>query len=105
MGKYVDAAQRRSRRTMTRMMTSHTQGACPFSGAVNTDDAVCVLDALMSDPRVSTELAVNLVMALFRTGIDSVSSASFIVIFQLPRMFSNPDGILYQAPDSIVKLC
>ena len=36
-----------------------------------------------SDPRVSTELAVNLVMALFRTGIDSVRllllAASFIL--------------------------
>jgi len=71
MGKYVTAAQQRTRRTMPRMMTS--PGACPFSGASASDDeATCVLDSLTSDPRVSTELAVNLVMALFRTGVDSV---------------------------------
>ena len=33
---------------------------------------LCILKMLMQDPRVSPELAVNLVMALFRTGIDSV---------------------------------
>jgi len=78
MGKYVEAAQQRSRHTVRRLTTSCDAGrhsACPFTGAMNDDDddeVRCVLDALASDPRVSTELAVNLVMALFRTGIDSV---------------------------------
>ena len=69
MGKYVEAAQRRTGRTMTRLMTSRDDvsggggggGACPFNGAVTSDEAVCVLDSLTADPRVSTELAVNLV--------------------------------------------
>jgi len=59
---------------MSRVMASYgaSQDGCPFSGSLNSDDGVSVLDALTTDPRVSTELAVNLVMALFRTGIDSV---------------------------------
>ena len=79
MGKYVDAAQRRTRGKMPSLMTSSdadVQGACPFSGTMNNDETKCVLDALTADPRVCTELAVNLVMALFRTGIDSVCSAA-----------------------------
>jgi len=83
----VAAAQRRTRRRMPRLMTSNdagVQGACPFSGALSSDDAACVLDALTSDPRVSSELAVNLVMALFRTGIDSVClSARFFCCISL----------------------
>ena len=91
MGKYVEAAQRRTRRRMPHLMASNDAGvpagACPFTGAIHSDDAVCVLDALTADPRVSTELAVNLVMALFRTGIDSVCSASCILLLQLPLDF------------------
>jgi len=61
MGKYVEAAQRRTGRTMTRLMTSRDDvsggggggGACPFNGAVTSDEAVCVLDSLTADPRLS----------------------------------------------------
>ena len=98
MGKYVDAAQRRSRHTMPRLMKSNdagVQGACPFTGAIHSDDTACVLDSLTADPRVSTELAVNLVMALFRTGIDSVCSISHYFTFVFLAERSVRDYVLY----------
>ena len=87
MGKHVNAAEQR---VMGQMSTNDaalqtTQlpvGTCPFSGALRglepemgDDESACVIEMLIRDPRVSRELAVNLVMALFRTGIDSVRYA------------------------------
>jgi hypothetical protein len=77
MGKYVIAAQQRAQNLPPVPMPKETfDGGCPFSHAFavgsQDGDNSCVMDVLTRDPRVSPELAVNLVMALFRTGIDSV---------------------------------
>ena len=48
------------------------QGLCPFTLELLKEDR-SMFEVLMQDDRVTTELAVNLIMALFRTGIDSVS--------------------------------
>jgi len=87
MGKYVEAAQRRTGRRMTRLMTSRDdvtsgQGACPFSGAMHSDEAVCVLDSLTADPRVSTRLALNL--------IDSSSSGLQFLRPRVPQNAASP---------------
>lgn len=59
------------------------------------EQALCVFEMLSSDPRVSDELAVNLVMALFRTGIDSTGNT---LAFFLHNLALNPDKqeILYR---------
>jgi hypothetical protein len=44
---------------------------CPFRSGV-LEESQSLFEILMSDARVSHELAINLVMALLRTGIDSV---------------------------------
>jgi hypothetical protein len=105
MGKYVYAAQQRAANNppleigdeSTEDDASRSRGTCPFAmmfrSAPNQkqlsdviDDGASVLDVLSHDPRVSSELAVNLVMALFRTGIDSVRKmASIRIIARLPR--------------------
>ena len=65
MGKHVDRIAERVR----------TEGSdsnlCPFTTAVLKEDR-SMFEVLMQDSRVTNELAVNLIMALFRTGIDSV---------------------------------
>ena len=85
MGKYVRAAQDRVAGMPVSGDDQQTdQGSrCPFHQTMAAlgrqrhlkamDDGAPVLDVLSHDSRVSSELAINLVMAIFRTGIDSVS--------------------------------
>jgi hypothetical protein len=107
MGKYVYAAQERA--GLDPQSISHqSQSACPFARAFTSmdkqayskaiEDGSPVLDVLSRDPRVSSELAINLVMALFRTGIDSVSEVSLMrcvttksrnIVTALLRLFCN----------------
>ena len=47
-------------------------GLCPFTASKLYEDR-SMFQVLMQDDRISNELVVNLIMALFRTGIDSVS--------------------------------
>ena len=47
------------------------QGLCPFTLELVKEDR-SMFEVLMQDERVTNELVVNLIMALFRTGIDSV---------------------------------
>ena len=52
---------------------------CPFSVDVR-EEGRSVFEVLMSDDGVSQDLAVNLIMALLRTGIDSVGTHCNIYI-------------------------
>ena len=66
MGGYVSDVEKRVKGS-----GSGGRDVCPFSADV-TEEGRSVFEVLMSDDGVSQELAVNLIMALLRTGIDSV---------------------------------
>ncbi len=70
MGKHVETIAQRVREGSP----SIERGLCPFTTALLQEDR-SMFEILMQDGRVTNELAVNLIMALFRTGIDSVSIA------------------------------
>lgn len=109
MGKYVYAAQQRAANDLPHSIgdlttedgASQSQSTCPFATMFRAapsrkhlsdvvDDGASVLDVLSHDPRVSSELAVNLVMALFRTGIDSVRKLVLIRLYlSIARLLVN----------------
>ena len=66
MGAHVQRIAERVRRE------GSSSDMCPFTLGVLEEDR-SMFEVLMQDSRVTNELAVNLIMALFRTGIDSVS--------------------------------
>ena len=52
------------------------EALCPFTVGLLQEDR-SMFEVLLQDDRATKELAVNLIMALFRTGIDSVSVCVF----------------------------
>ena len=55
------------------------QGLCPFTLELVKEDR-SMFEVLMQDERVTNELVVNLIMALFRTGIDSVRTKQMYML-------------------------
>ena len=72
MGKHVNTIVERVRNST---IANPAQGLCPFTTALLEEDR-SMFEILMQDDRVTNELAVNMIMALFRTGIDSVRAHS-----------------------------
>ena len=85
MGVHVDRLRERAlEHAQEKAANAESQGVCPYS-AHNTEDNKSIYETLMNDDRVSKDLSANIIMALFRTGIDSVSWVcwwqSFLVSF------------------------
>ena len=68
--------------------SAESQGVCPFS-AHKTEDNKSIYETLMSDDRVSKDLSANIIMALFRTGIDSVSLRLLMAMLFVSSSFSS----------------
>lgn len=102
MGKHVDriGMQIQKKALALKLAPSSSLSAsslsgCPFGGVFDPKIEVedrSVYELLMIDNRVEKELADNLVMALFRTGIDSVSTflwqCCLTISFTLSPLFS-----------------
>jgi hypothetical protein len=74
MGKHVQQVMHRVRKDnstldLEPLVTGST--SCPFSSAI-LEESSSMFELLLRDERVTEELTINLIMALFRTGIDSV---------------------------------
>lgn len=78
--------QKKVRQSNTALADGSGQGSlCPFTVEVEQEDR-SMFEVLFQDDRVSEELAVNFVMALLRTGIDSVSNIGQWVIRIMGRV-------------------
>ena len=72
MGVHVDRVAEQVRRSGDVLVGGSSR--CPFTVAFKTEER-SMFEVLLQDDRVTRELAVNLIMALFRTGIDSVRAS------------------------------
>ena len=83
MGRHVDKVEERMR-AEGRYLTGEEglfsgKTTCPFTTGV-LEESQSLFEVLMHDDRASHELAINLVMALLRTGIDSVRRCCTCVV-------------------------
>ncbi|KAK2153576.1 hypothetical protein LSH36_292g03037 [Paralvinella palmiformis] len=90
MNEYVEKVQRRNRKTgqtVSNGVIFSGKTTCPFNTGI-LEESNSLFEILLRDSRVSQDLAVNLVMALLRTGIDSTGNA---LAFFLYNLANNPD--------------
>ena len=71
MGVHVNRLRERAtEHALEKAANPKAHGVCPYSAHQTEDKSI--YETLMSDDRVSNDLCANIIMALFRTGIDSV---------------------------------
>ena len=96
MGVHVDRLRERAlehaQEKKAAANAAESQAVCPYSAAHKTEDNKSIYETLMSDDRVSKDLSANIIMALFRTGIDSVSwrlLMAILLVYYVSASFSS----------------
>lgn len=54
-------------------VSTDTSGACPFARSLQQENR-SLYEVMQGDKRITTDLLENFIMAVFRTGVDSVGS-------------------------------